>query len=184
MSKLIFLRHAETQKDPSINAALWGLSEKGKQQAIDIANNPLLSEVDVIYVSSEPKTLHTVDFLLKKLKLKPIQNESFDEVRRGDGFYSKDDFENEKKLQLSDLSYKAFGGESCEDALSRFKKGIDEVLGNNNQQKVLIVTHGTILNVYFAYLLNDFKDLPERWEKTKFGALGVVEKGQVVKDIV
>ncbi len=32
-TRLIFLRHADTQKDPSVNAAMWGLSEKGKQQA-------------------------------------------------------------------------------------------------------------------------------------------------------
>ncbi len=29
-TKIIFLRHADTEKDPNLNASQWGLSDKGK----------------------------------------------------------------------------------------------------------------------------------------------------------
>jgi hypothetical protein len=49
---------------------------------------------------------------------------------------------------------------------------------------VLIVTHGTVLNIYFAECLHVLDQLPERWRKTGFCAYGCVEDGVVTKDIV
>ena len=67
MTKIIFLRHADTQKDPAINAALWGLSEKGQQQAEEVSKNSIMDEVDIIYTSEEKKTSLTVEPIAKKL---------------------------------------------------------------------------------------------------------------------
>jgi len=52
-TRLIFLRHADTQKDPSVNAAEWGLSEKGKQQAEEVSQLPLMQAINAPYVSEE-----------------------------------------------------------------------------------------------------------------------------------
>src|SRR3989344_8485480 len=99
-TRLIFLRHAETQKDPLINVAKWGLSEKGKQQAEDVLKFPIMSSVDVIYISEEPKTFLTVEPLDKKLNKKPRPLSFFNEVKRGDKFLIKEEFESEKVKQL------------------------------------------------------------------------------------
>ena len=184
-TKIIFLRHADTQKDPNLNAALWGLSAEGKRQAEEIANLSIMNEVDVIYVSEEKKTALTVEPLAKKLgKEKIIPLSFFNEVKRGDKFLTKEEFEAEKVKQLKDLDYHAFEGESGKEALVRFKQGIDQILKENIGKIILVVTHGTILNIYFADLLNTYDKLPERWRKTAFCAYGVVENGIVVKDIV
>ena len=55
-TRIIFLRHADTQKDPNLNAALWELSENGKKQAEELVNLPIMNDVDVIYTSEEKKT--------------------------------------------------------------------------------------------------------------------------------
>lgn len=196
MPKLIFLRHADTQKDPSVNTKDWCLSEKGKQQAEDVARLPLMDFVDVIYVSEERKTSLTVEPLLKKLSKKSNKQidkqkrkraqklAAFNEVKRGDKFLTKEEFEAEKVKQLQDLSFPAFGGESGMEALARFKQGIKKITIENTGKTILIVTHGTILNIYFADLLNVHDNLSDRWSKTAFGAVGVVENGVVVQDIV
>ena len=96
----------------------------------------------------------------------------------------KEEFEAEKVKQLKDLDYHAFEGESGKEALARFKQGIDQILKENIGKIILVVTHGTILNIYFADLLNTYDKLPERWQKTAFCAYGVVENGIVAKDII
>lgn len=183
-TKIIFLRHADTQKDPNLNAALWGLSEEGKRQAEEVSNLPIMNEVDIIYVSEEKKTALTVEPLAKKLGNEITPLAFFDEVKRGDKFLAKEEFEMEKVKQLQDLDYHAFGGESGKEALARFKQGVELVAKENAGETILIVTHGTVLNIYFAGLLNAYDKLPERWQKTAFCAYGIVEDGNVVKDII
>jgi len=183
-TKIIFLRHAETQKDPTVNATLWGLSEKGKSQSEEISANQIMNEVSVIFCSEEKKTSLTAEPLAKKLSKNIKQSVYFDEVKRGDKFLTKEEFEIEKIKQLEDLSYKAFDGESGLDALARFKRGINAVISENIGKTILVVTHGTVLNIYFADLLGVQAKLAERWSKTDFCALGVVEDGVVIKDIV
>lgn len=182
-TKLIFLRHAYPQKDPLINAAKWGLSEKGLLQAEDVSRMPIMDSVDIIYVSEELKTSLTVEPLAKRLNIKPYELPFFNEVKRGDKFLTKEDFESEKFKQLSDLSYCAFDGEKGTDALARFKQGVELVIKENPNKTILIVTHGTILNIYFASLLNIYNELPDRWDRTDFCAIGVVEENKVIKDI-
>ncbi len=181
---IIFLRHADTEKNPSVNAALWELSEKGEGQAQEAAQIPLMKTVDVIYTSEEQKTALTAEPIAKMLDKEMHALAFFNEVRRGDTFLTKEEFEAEKVRQLTDLSYQAFGGESGLEALDRFKDGISKVTEQNKGATILIVTHGTVLNIYFAYLLNAYNTLPERWNKTAFCAYGIVEDGKVIKDII
>ena len=183
-TKIIFLRHADTQKDPDLNAALWGLSAEGKKQAEEASNLPIMNEVDMIYVSEEKKTTLTVEPITKKLGKGITPLSFFNEVKRGDKFLTKEEFEAEKVKQLNDLNYHAFGGESGNEALTRFKRGIEQVSKENAGKTILIVTHGTILNIYFADLLDAYDKLPERWQKTAFCAYGITKNEGVIKDIV
>jgi broad specificity phosphatase PhoE len=184
MGKIIFLRHAETEKDPGVNAAQWGLSEEGKRQALGIVDSELMRDIDAIYVSSEPKTMETVRYLAERLSIVPVVDSSFDEVKRGDAFFAKTEFEEEKRRQLADFAYKAFGGESCDEALARFAAGIRAAERDHSGKTVLIVTHGTVLNAYFAELLHAREQIADRWTSTAFCAVGVVEDGVVTKDII
>lgn len=183
MTRLIFLRHVQTANDPSANAAEWGLSTDGHAQAAALAEHPLLQRIHHIYVSSEQKTAETVAPLAKKLGMTPIVHPAFDEVRRGDAFLSPEDFALEKGKQLTDLDYPAFGGETARNALERFRLGIDEVVARHPHETVLIASHGTVLNLYFASLLGAESELPDRWQRTPFGAIGIVEGASVVRDI-
>ncbi len=183
-NRIIFLRHADTQKDPELHATLWDLSESGKSEAEQVKDIDVMNSVDVIYVSEERKTTLTVQPLADKLGKTSTPIAAFNEVARGEKFLSKEEFEQEKNKQLEDLEYTAFNGESGVTALARFKAGVKEVTELNPGKTVLIVTHGTVLNIYFAELLGANSSLPDRWSKTGFCAYGIVEDGEVVKDII
>lgn len=181
---IIFLRHADTKKDPLVNAILWELSEKGERQAESIVKIEIMHLVSAIYSSHEEKAVLTSAPLAKYLGLEINRLAYFNEVLRGDKFLSKEEFEHEKKRQLQDLNYSAFGGESGIEALNRFKQGVEVISQKHPQETILVVTHGTILNIYFADLLNANKELPLRWAQTQFCAYGIVNNGKVIKDIV
>ncbi len=135
-------------------------------------------------VSEEIKTTLTVEPLVKKLQKNVKVLANFNEVKRGDKFLTKEEFELEKVKQLSDLDYHAFGGESCNEALIRFKRGVDQTINSHQGENILVVTHGTVLNLYFTDLFNAQNQLPERWHKTSFCAYGIVEDEKVIKDII
>lgn len=184
-TKVIFLRHADTEKDPCMNASLWKLSKEGGIQSISLLDNPDMKYVDLIYTSEEQKTYLTIEPVALSLKKNVISSSSFNEVKRGDKFLSKDEFEEEKKKQLTDLSYHAFDGESCEEALARFKNGVVNIMKDNEGKTVLIVTHGTVLNLYFASLLGvSTEELNNRWKNTDFCAYGITINNIVIKDII
>jgi len=183
-NKIIFLRHADTEKDSSIKSIKWGLSQIGKQQAKNILNDDVFSNVDIIISSEEEKSYLTALPLAEKLGIKIERSSYFNEVIRGDKFLSDEEFKLEKEKQLTDWNYEAYGGESGDQAAARFKKGIGIVSNEHHGKMILIVTHGTILNMYFAEILNVHNTLFERWQKTKFCAYGVVANGEVIKDII
>lgn len=185
-TKIIFLRHADTQKDPSVNAAMWGLSDLGNKQALDLSEDEILKTAEGVYVSSEKKTKLTIEPLVSKINVDIKEDSNFDEVRRGDKFLTKEEFETEKNLQLEDFSYHAFGGESCFEALERFKNQVEHIKSLNENKTIIIVTHGTILTIYLAYII-DIKDpqkIKERWKNTGFGKYAIVKDNVVIKDIV
>ncbi len=183
-TKIIFLRHADTKKDSSVNAALWELSSNGENQASSITELAIMKTVDVIYVSEEQKTSLTARPIAKILGKEIHKLSFFNEVKRGDRFLTKAEFDIEKVRQLTDLYYKAFDGESGQEALLRFKNGVSQITEKNKGKIILVVSHGTILNIYFASLLNVQASLPERWRETAFCAYGIVKDGKVIKDIV
>ena len=187
-TQIIFLRHADTEKNPNINAALWGLSEKGIEQAKSTSLLNEMKSIDIIYTSEEQKTNLTANPIANNLKKTMTSLSFFDEVKRGDKFLSKEEFEQEKWKQLEDLNYPAFNGETGIEALKRFKDGISKIIEENKGNKILVVTHGTILNIYFADILKKEKELINRWKNTKFCAYGIVEFSQkntkILKDII
>jgi broad specificity phosphatase PhoE len=186
--KIIFVRHEETQKDPNLPASSWGLSKNGFDNAQKLADNDLLLDANIIYTSSEIKTFQTIKPLAEKLNLKITQLSDLDEVRRGDKFLTNEEFEKEKFRQLEDLDYQAFGGETSREALTRFEKAIERIenensFHGNSAKQIIVVSHGTILNLYFSQIQNDFSNIKKRWLNTKFGAIGILKDGIVIKDI-
>lgn len=179
-----FLRHADTKKDSNLHATLWSLSELGVAQSVGIVESGLFDEIDLIVTSNELKAQQTAGPLATKLGLIIVINSDFREVERGEKFLTQEEFEKLKKAKLEDLDCDFDGGETGRRALKRFEYGIKDLENNYHGKKILIVSHGTILSLYFAKVKNDFSGIFDRWQSLKFCALGVIKDNEVVKDIV
>lgn len=181
----IFLRHAETHRDKNIPVSEWKLSALGKQQADKLASFEVFNDIDVLIASKEVKSSQTLEPLSKKIVKKIQQLDGLQESERDDALVmSKQIYDDMKIKTLKDLDYTNYGWETSNEALMRFKKAVAKIDSMYDKKKILISSHGTILSLYFADLLDDLTHVLERWKKLDFCKWGVVEDNKVIKDII
>ena len=184
MNKYFFLRHAKTINDPAKHAVEWSL-EKGALSILDsYIKDGLFDDVKVIATSTEPKAIATAQPISKYLNIKTISQRAFNEVERSGVFLTDEEFLEQKRKQFQNINFTPVGGESTSDAIIRFNSGIEVLEKKYTNSDILIVSHGTILTLYFSEILNNFEKAFERWSVLNFCALGIVKEGKVLKDIV
>ena len=179
-----FLRHAKTIVDENRKVSEWVISEEGKMNAVRIANKVFRQAFDYIYSSSEKKALQTAEPFAKKYDLKIIQCFEFRELDRDRGGF----LEMDKYLENVELTFKNReriydNWETGSSALQRFYKKYQEIDKEHENKKILIVSHGLILNLFFAYILDEFDIIFHRWKNTLFCGYGIIDKETILKDI-
>lgn len=180
----IFLRHAETVKDPEVHAKLWKLAPEGLDKIHDYIQSGVLSSVQHIFASEEHKAIATAQPIADTYSL-PIESYAeFNEIKRGDRFLSDEEFLVQKRRQMTELEEEIDGGESGRHALERFHSGIEKLNHAYQDSTILIVTHGTVMSLYFAELTGNLDAAFERWERLPFCAMGIVQASKVEKDII
>jgi broad specificity phosphatase PhoE len=182
---LVFLRHAATKKDKEIPVSEWILTEEGKDDALKLIDDEYLLDFDVIITSTEKKAYQTAKPLADKLGKEIRQIKELSELNRDSGeLMTKEEYDKMKVKIFEDMNYTDFGWETTQHALDRFKKAVDKVEKEYDGKKILIVAHGTVMTLYFAFLQNKLDSLMERWKGLGFCDYGIVKNNQVVKDIV
>lgn len=184
MNTYIFLRHAETEKDPSRPAVEWGLTPDALEKIQSHIKNGVFKDVGVVITSTENKAIATAKPVCELLSLSSKEIANFNEVKRGTSFLSAEEFLAQKEQQLTQLDEAFDGAESARSALERFKQGIEILDKEYENQTILIVTHGTVLSLYFAELLGEFSKVFTRWNSLSFCAVGIVKNSKVEKDII
>ncbi len=179
----IFLRHGETIKDPTIHPKEWKLTPEALTVINKYLDLDIIKQVNYIYSSTENKSVTTLKPIATFLSKKIIEVSNFVEIGRSPKFLSDKEFLIQKKRQLTEYQTEVDGGESAEHALNRFKEGIEQIEKTHSEQMILIGTHGTILSLYFANILNQMDQTYERWSKLPFCAYGVIRNDKVEKDI-
>lgn len=186
-SKIFFLRHAATLVDLSTLAKNWDLSHEGNQMSLEISLSPLFPNVKHIFCSTEQKTYSTIAPFAKQNRI-PIQIDAgFNEIHfNGLPFSDPEQFRDLKYQCFQNLDKSFSDSETFREGLDRFKKTLSDIQRKHSSEDILIVTHGTILTLFFADLLqilNDGDKIFERWQKLPFGAWGSIESGLILQDL-
>ncbi len=186
-----FLRHAQTTVDLSRPSKEWVLSEIGIKQCRELASSNIFSKIDLIICSTEKKTSLTAQ-PFAELTNKPIfTHTGLNEIGSDKPpLRNTQEFEELRLKCFKDLDYTEYGWESSRNALKRFKLSIEEINSRfytaYNDKTILVVSHGTILSLYFADLLgiiNRGTEVFKRWKHLEFCAWGLVINNKVIKDI-
>jgi broad specificity phosphatase PhoE len=184
-NEIVFLRHAETLKDTKIPVSRWGLSPEGYMQSKRIRAVLSAHHFDYVISSDETKAYDTVKIFEQTIQSEVVRNHLFNELNRDNGpFLSNEEYSYSVQSIMSDISLSIHGWETVESAMIRFNKGVQELNENYQSKKLLVVSHGIVLTMYFASLLNCMDEAFERWKKLRFCSYGIVKNGEVIKDIV
>ncbi|MHA2085531.1 MAG: histidine phosphatase family protein [Candidatus Thorarchaeota archaeon] len=181
-NEFIFVRHAESIVDDRKAPSDWVLSPAGKRQSLELATSIEFQDLNVIVTSNEQKAIDTASPLSEKLGLKIIQNSAFNELTRAHVPNQTIEQYRTKVEQVFSQSEKPIPGwESSQDALDRISDGVMALEVQYDSQKIMIVSHGMILSLYFAWLQNEMANLYERWVNLGFCSWSIVQNGKVLK---
>ena len=167
MVKLILVRHALTvdnQRSRLSGHIDSSVSEEGKEQTEKITNYLKDFEIDKIYTTTSSRTKDTVKKLSKLKSIEIIEKESLKEISFGDfeGLTFKD-IENIYPEEFQDMikkgyEYKYPNGESLIESYNRVCTELDNIISNNDNQTILICSHGgTIRNIITYLISNSYK---------------------------
>ena len=178
--KLYIVRHGETEwnvikrfqgqlNTPLTEKGIKKLKETGKK-----LENVLFDEV---YTSELGRTVASAEIILNenngyknnKLELKKLAelNEVYFGVWQGltyeEVFLKYPEEGNNYFYNVKNYKAENVEAEKLEDALERFLKGINKILDSHESGNILVVTHGTVFEMFMNYVANDsIFDIDER----------------------
>lgn len=183
---IITVQHTESEHHTNGMIGAWGdwnLTQYGREQAYNIGKWLLYEDCDKcfnMYVSDLKRASQTAEEINKTLGIAPVVTDVIREVNAGQGNGKPRDWYNSMKAHREggyDPDYKPFpdAESDCElwDRLYPFYK---EIM-TNNEERILIVSHGTTLSFLQSMIMGySFEDI----EKVRFDGVG----GSVSKFVI
>ncbi|MCF8002070.1 MAG: alpha-ribazole phosphatase [Halanaerobiales bacterium] len=164
-TKIVLIRHGETEWNKS--SKYQGnidieLNKKGQKQARELFEYLKDEKFDLIYSSTLKRAYHTVKDIAEYQKKDIITSPDLMEIDFGEWEGSTfSEIEKKypklaKKWAKDPTCCKPPQGEHISEVEKRVGKTIDQIIDQNEDKKILIATHGGIVRIIIAYLL----DLP------------------------
>jgi 2,3-bisphosphoglycerate-dependent phosphoglycerate mutase len=184
-NEFFLLRHAKTEITNNLLASKWKLSEKGIVEAEELTTLKEFNDLDMIISSYEKKAYQTVKPLALRDSLSIFQFYEFNELDRDSGEFLEtlEQYNQIVKQCMHEIDKSFNNWEKADHAMKRFSRKIDELDKMFENKRILIASHGIVLNLYFAKKMNQLDNVYERWKKTTYCDYGIIRDGFVVKDI-
>lgn len=178
--KLYIVRHGETEWNVikrfqgQLNTPL---TEKGMEKLRKTGKKLENILFDEVYTSELGRTVASAEIILnenrgyknKKRELKKLVelNEVYFGVWQGltyeEVFLKYPEEGNNYFYNVKNYKAENVEAEKLEDALERFLKGINKILDSHESGNILVVTHGTVFEMFMNYVANDsIFDIDER----------------------
>ena len=185
-NSIVFLRHAETVIDQNTPVDKWIISKKGEEIAKKIVSSGCFDDVEIIVASEEKKAIQTANFIAERLGKKIITSSDFNELKRiGDYIGGKQEYEKQVKMVFEKGYSEIKEWEIARSALRRIKRAVEKLNNKYSNKKILVVSHGIILSLFFGYLLGISKEeYFKRWKRMEFCGWGIIKNRKIIKDIV
>ncbi len=181
---LIFLKHSKTIIDQNIPVSEWELSPDGFKKLKDRLTNSDFKNIEIIISSSEKKAIKTAEIFANYFDLEIIVYDNFRELNRDKGnFGTSETYLENVKDTITFRSQSFNNWETADNALRRFNNGMKKINENYQKKKILIVSHGIIINLYFAYLRGNLSKTYDFWLLTDFCDYGITKNNIIIKDI-
>lgn len=162
MQRIFLVRHGET--DWNLQMRFQGredipLNEKGKRQALSLANYLKGEKLAAIYTSGLTRALETASIIAKPHNLSPLVVKGLEEIDFGEWegkTYQEMDKQERIKLSswlLSPETGEIPGGESFNEFINRVMGCYEKLLNFHCRENFLIVTHAGAIKILVAGIL-------------------------------
>ncbi|GIM28286.1 phosphatase [Clostridium polyendosporum] len=169
MTTLYLTRHGETLWNVDKRMQGWGnspLTDLGIKQAESLSERLKDEVIDVIYSSPIERAYKTAEILKRGRNIDIITHEGLKEIHVGEWEGLTLDEISRSELYGEQLQnyfynpnkYKPFGGETIDALSERCEKAIKEIITENKEKKILIVTHGIALKMIMMYFMKVTKE--------------------------
>lgn len=184
-NEFLLLRHAKTKITNKIPVSKWTLSKEGYKEAEELTSVKEFKDLDIIISSCEKKTYQTVKPLALRDSKSVTQFSDFNELDRDSGGFlsTTEDYNSIVKRCMHELDKSFNNWEKAAQALNRFSSKINELDNMYESKRILIASHGIVINLYFAKVLNQLDNVYKRWKSTTFCDFGSIRTGTIIKDI-
>lgn len=163
MTKIYLIRHG--QSEWNYLGKVQGqkntkLTMLGKMQAESMGNRLINENIDIIYSSDLERAFNTAEIISEKIKKPIIKSKSIREINFGiwEGLTKKDLLENYRKEYNIWLKtpekLKIEGAESLESLKNRSIKWLDNIIKENPEKNIAIISHSATLKVLLLGILN------------------------------
>ena len=167
--KIYFTRHGETLWNLEHRFQGWKdseLTENGVKRAELLGKKFNDIKIDKIFTSPIKRAKRTAYLIkgdkdieieevegLKEISFGKWERMTTEEIKSHDEYV--DELDN---LFNKPFSYKSFEGENIKDFTERLFKTVDDIVKNNEDKDILIVTHGMCVRYLIGYFKNEFEE--------------------------
>jgi len=151
MNKLILVKHSLPEILPEIPASEWHLSVEGRRRCQVLGDELAKHAPDLIFSSPEPKAQETGQIVAQQL-VKPlfIIPGLHEHERKTVRFTNEEQFEASVNEFFEQPDALVFGEETAAQALNRFSSAVDQLISQNRDQNLVVVSHGTVIALFVA----------------------------------
>ncbi|OGG46764.1 MAG: hypothetical protein A3F84_18260 [Candidatus Handelsmanbacteria bacterium RIFCSPLOWO2_12_FULL_64_10] len=151
MTNLILIKHSLPEVVPDVAASWWRLSEEGRRRCRVLAEKLSDHRPEIIVGSIEPKAVETAQVIAEILDRPFEVVEGLHEHDRSNvGFLEKERFEGAVAGFFERPGEPVLGKETADQAHERFAKAIAGVMERYPNNRVAVVTHGTVMALFVA----------------------------------
>lgn len=176
MTYLILIRHSVSQQQPDVSAHQWTLTTEGIERCSLLAAQIQPYQVGRMVSSPEPKAMLTAEYTARTLN---VSHHSviadLQEQKRETAHYYKSvsDFQAAVINAMHHPDEVVFGEESFTDARLRLDRALHTLMESSPDETVAAVSHGTIMSLWLAPLLN--RPVEEVWRAMGMPAYAVID---------
>ena len=173
MTTLYLLRNAQTLPMPDAANAMWALSQAGREQAQALVAPLQELQIDSIVSSPLVRAKNTVEPFSGAVGLQIHEHESLTDQILTAEYLPPSDFQELTQKMWEDFDFSEPGCESNRACEARVLKGIQQIVDEQGEKRVLVCTHGQIIALLLhaldeSYNMQDWANMqmPHLYEVT------------------
>jgi len=159
--KVTLVRHGETIANTVKRYAGWTdtpLTEKGQRQASEVQNKIDIHEYHLFVTSDLSRAVDTLDMILGGVNKEVLRTDALREMCFGNWENltlgeMKRSYPDEIKMWWDDyIEYKTPNGESLREMYVRVIDAYENILNNNKEKNILLVTHSGVMRAILSHI--------------------------------